>query len=736
MPPATPSCSFMLRFDDLQAKVATYMPPEADLEAISRAYVYSATLHRNRFTRKGEPAMQHALEVSSILAEMRLDVRCIVAGLLHDALEDELAEPGALRAAVGEEPARLVEELSRLSRAAFHGTEAARAEHMRQMILASTRDLRVILILLADRLQLLRNPAQLAEEAQQAVGRETLAIYAPIAHRLGVHTFKAELEDLAWRILEPSTCAELTERVRARLAERSDRIEQINAELRELLAANGMRGEVLGRTKHLYSIHQKMLRDRIDLDRVYDLLASRIILDSTEECYRVLGLVHAAYTPMPGRFKDYIALPKENGYQSLHTIVFGSDGDIFEIQIRTREMHRQAEMGIAAHFIYKDGSPPDESELASVSWFRRLLEHLEQGRDPHESMEQLRRDLAPDQVFVFTPRGEVIKLPPKATAIDFAYAIHSEVGHHCVGARMDGRMVSIRTPLRNGSVVEIVTAKNQEPKEDWLKSAVSSKASGYIRRYLSKKKKEEAVGIGLEHLQREARPYVRKVDELFRLEPFREWMQRHGLNTPDDVYAAEGFGRITIRDVLERLLPRAEPAGKGAPAPLPARTAKGGKAAKGAHGKPRPGQVVTIAGLDNMMIRFAKCCTPVYGDPVVGIITRGRGVSIHHRECRNLGRQFIHEERMVEVDWADDAARGRPVTLAISTRGSMKDLMESISFLEAEGTPITSGRIASRGGVYTQHLTLMVDDSKQLKRILQRLNAIAGIRAERVLASA
>jgi GTP diphosphokinase / guanosine-3',5'-bis(diphosphate) 3'-diphosphatase len=397
-------------------------------------------------------------------------------------------------------------------------------------------------------------------------------------------------------------------------------------------------------------------------------------------------------------------------------------------------MHRQAEMGIAAHFIYKDGAPPDESELASVSWFRRLLEHLEQGRDPHESMELLERDLAPEQLFMFTPRGEVIKLPPQATPIDFAYAIHSQVGHHCVGARMDGRMISIRTPLRNGSVVEIVTAKTQEPKEDWLKAAVSSKALGHIRRYLSRKKKEEAIAAGLEHVQREARPYVRKVDDLFRQEPFRDWMQRHGLNTPEDVYAAEGFGRIAIHDVLERVLPRAESAPKAA-APKPAPKAPG-KAALRAEREAKARQVVTIAGLDNMLIRFAKCCTPVHGDPVVGIITRGRGVSIHHRECRNLARQFFHEERMVEVEWAGDAARGRPVTLAISTRGSMKELLDSISFLEAEGTPITSGRMASHRGVYTQHLTLMVEDSKQLKRILQRLNAIAGIRAERVLESA
>jgi GTP pyrophosphokinase len=714
----------MIRIDDLIGKVAAYMPDNTDLEQISKAYIYSATLHRHHFTRNGTLAVQHALEVSNILADLRLDLRCIVAGLLHDVIQEELAEPGALRTAVGEEPARLVEELSRLSRASFHGSEAARAEHMRQMILASTRDPRVILILLADRLEYLRNIEQVPPEARPTLARETLAIYAPIAHRLGIHFFKAEMEDLAFRELEGSVWEMLQEEVGARVAERSARIEQINAELSELLRSHGVEGEVLGRTKHLYSIHRKMQKTRVGLDRIYDLLATRIIVASSDDCYKVLGLVHAAYTPLPGRFKDYIALPKENGYQSLHTLVFGTAGEIFEIQIRTRAMHRQAEMGIAAHFIYKGSSPADSGELASVTWFRHLLDNLGEGQDPHEAMELLTRDLEPDQLFVFTPIGEVIKLPPNATPIDFAYAIHSQVGNHCVGAKMDGRMISIRTPLQNGSVVEILTNKGQAPKESWLKAAVSSKALSHIRVYLRRKEKSEAIEVGREQVQREARRVVRKVEELFRLDPFREWMQRHGLNGPDDLYAAEGFGRISVRDALDRLFPReeGEPAPAHAPArPSPARRSKA---------------VVSIAGMDNMMTRFAKCCTPVYGDPILGIITRGHGVSIHHRDCRNLARQFIHEERRVEVDWVEETGGERPVTLAISARHSVKELLESVRFLEEEGTPITSGRIASRGGVYTQHLTLRVNDSKQLKRILQRLNAIEGIRAERVLESA
>jgi len=715
----------MIRINELIDKVATYVPGGADLEQIDRAYVYSAQLHRHSFSDNGGTRLQHALEVSNILADLRLDLRCIVAGLLHDVLAEDLAQPEELREAVGEEPARLIEELSRLSRATFQGTETARADHMRQMILASTRDLRVILILLADRLHLLREIEQLPRPERMALARETLAIYSPIAHRLGIHFFKAELEDRAFQVVDARAYGELQTAVEAKAAERGVRIAQINEELRALLAGQGIEGEVLARTKHLYSIRSKMRRTKVELDQIYDLLAGRILVNTTEECYRVLGLVHAAYTPMPGRFKDYIALPKANGYQSLHTLVFGKGGDMFEVQIRTHEMHHQAELGIAAHFIYKDGHTADESELASVSWFRRLLENLEEGQDSGESLEMLERDLTPDHLFVFTPKGEVIKLPTLATPIDFAYAVHSDVGHRCTGAKMDGRMISIRTPLTNGAVVEIITNSRQEPKEDWLKSAVSSKARGHIRGYLRRKEKAEAIEVGREHVTREARRWGYKVEDLVKQEPMHEWMQRHGLNGVNDVFAAEGFGRVNIRDLLTRLFPTGD-AGEETPAapppPKPKRKAR---------------SVVTIGGLDNMMTRFAKCCTPLHGDPVVGIITRGRGISVHHRECHNLTRQVIHEDRMVEVDWVEDDLLERPVTLAISAVGSVQDLLETIRILEEEEKmPITSGHIASHRGVYTQQLTLMVSDSRRVQRILQRLNAMEGIRAERVLESA
>ncbi len=721
----------MIRIDDLIAKVAGYAPDGADLGIISKAYVYSARLHKDKFSPSGKLVLQHALEMSNILADFRLDIPCIVAGLLHDVLAEELADPASIREMVGGDVAGLVEELSGLSRASFRGSVATRAEHMRQMILASTRDLRVILILLADRLQVLRTAAALEAQERAGVARETLAIYGPIAQRLGVHFFKAELEDRAFHILEPKAYKALDRSVEKRVSASMARIVQINDELRSLLDLHGMRGEVLGRTKNLYSIHHKMRRDKVGLDRIYDLLATRILLEKQEDCYRALGLIHATYSPLPGKFKDYIALPKPNGYQSLHTCVFGPAGDIIEIQIRTEEMNRQAEMGVAAHFIYKDGALADERELADVSWFRRLLGNLRDGQDPQESIELLTQELESDQIFVFTPAGEVIKLPKGATPIDFAYAIHSEVGHHCSGAKMNKRMISIRTALENGTVVEIITSSRQSPNKDWLNHAVSTKALGRIRNHLRNEERKEAVRLGKTKLLREIRRLVKKPEELLKLDGFVEWMHRHGLNSLEDLYGAVGAERVNLREALEKAFPaQAETVQAPSPRPAAPRPRK-------ARRKHSATQLVSIAGLDNLVVRFAKCCAPVYGDPVKGIITRGRGISIHRPDCHNFTEQVYRERRVVDVEWVKQSADMSPVTLAVRATTSMKDLIRLVDELEeTEGAPVTPGRINAKQGVYTQVLTLMVGSTKQLEGILSRLNAREGISAERILESA
>jgi GTP pyrophosphokinase len=644
-------------------------------------------------------------------------------------LDDELTEPDALRQAVGEEVAKLVTELSRLSRATFQGSEVSRAEHMRQMILASTRDLRVILILLADRLHFLRSAMELDAGTRQSLARESLAIHAPIAHRLGIHYLKAEIEDRAFEIMDPAAFRELKADVEQRISARRERIEQINHELADLLAHNGVAGEVLGRTKHLYSLYNKLKRDKLSLDQVFDLLATRIIVDGTDDCYKMLGLIHATYTPMPGRFKDYIALPKENGYQSLHTHVFNAHGDVIEIQIRTREMNRQAEMGVAAHFVYKESGEMDARELASINWFRQLLNNWEEGQRPEESMELLTRELTPDAVFVFTPQGEVIKLPLGATPIDFAYAVHTDVGNACAGARVDGRMVPIRTPLQNGNRVEIVTNNKQRPHKDWLKFAVSSKALARIRSYLRHQEREEAVETGAEILLREARRVGKRADELPQWPPFAEWMRRNRMHGMEEVQAAEGFGRISIREVLDKLL-RDERAAETPEAPR--------EPEHKATRAPRGGATrqVRVAGLDGLMARFAKCCSPVHGDPLLGIITRGRGVSVHQRDCPSLSQEALAPERFVDVEWAEDYRKQRPVTLMIEAP-DMQSLVRLIGMLEGEEkAKITAGRVIARNRRYTQHLTLLVNDAKQLKHLLQRLNREPGVQAERTLDTA
>jgi GTP diphosphokinase / guanosine-3',5'-bis(diphosphate) 3'-diphosphatase len=715
----------MIRFDDLIAKTSTYMPDPASVALIQKAYVYSATVHRNRFTATGTPMLQHSLEVANLLADLKLDVRCIVAGLLHDVVEDALADPAALRQIVGDDVAQLVEEVARLAKASYRSSEAMRAQHMREMILASTRDLRVILLVLADRLQTLRAAGALDVPTREALARETLAIYAPIAHRLGVHAFKADLEDLSFQLLEPVAYAELKQAVNSRLSERLATVDAIRGELLELLAKQGLTAQITGRLKHLYSIHTKMQQKGVSLDGVQDLLATRILVPTTDDCYRALGAIHAQYTPLPGRFKDYIALPKANGYQSLHTSVFFGSGDVIEIQIRTVEMHREAELGIAAHFVYKDGASEGEKTLASVGWFRKLLDNLEEGKDPQESMELLERDLTPDEIFVFTPTGEVIKLPTGATPIDFAYAVHSKVGEHCTGARMNGRMVSIRTPLRNGAVVEILTSQKQAPKEDWLKVAVSSRALSKIRAYIRQEERQRALEKGKELVARECKRVGKKLEDLMRLDEVQEWMRKNGMHGVEDLLAAEGLGQHSLRTVLDRLaLPGIEPP------PVPVR-----KVPSRASGQGASGQVI-VAGMENMMTRFAKCCAPVLGDALAGIVTRGRGVSVHRSNCATLARYASEPGRRVQVEWAD-SGQEKLVTLAIRTTSSMTRLIELVSVIEEQaGLAIVSGRIASKQGVYTQHLTVRVSDARVLNRILQRLNAMAGVRAERVLESA
>ncbi|MDH4121764.1 MAG: RelA/SpoT family protein [Deltaproteobacteria bacterium] len=702
-------------------KATSYLPPETDLRRIRQAFEYSARLHGDRLHPSGVPRLQYALNVAVQLARMRMDVTSILAGLLHDVFQEELARPAELTEAMGPEVTGLLEELSRISRATYHSSEESRAVHMRQMILATTRDLRVILVLLAERLVLARALSGLPPQDRRSVARELRKIYAPLAHRLGIHSVKAELEDLAFQELEPEDYARLKALVDARLTNQERSMERINRELAGLLEREGLPGEVLGRTKHYYSIKTKMEKTGAGLDQIYDLIATRMILDTKDQCYKALGLIHQHYTPLPGRFKDYVALPKENGYQSLHTTVIGRGGEFFEVQIRTRDMHRQADWGVAAHFLYKAGQEPDEEERANLAWFRQLLANLESGQNHAESMEMVSRDLAAEQIYVFTPTGEVIKLPARATPIDFAYSIHTEVGNRCVGARMDGRMIPIRTPLRNGSVVEIITSAKQEPHKDWLKFAHTSKALAKIRSHLREQEESAARRTGRERLTRELRKAGVRVEEMLEREEFKTWMSRNGLQSPDELFQMAGFGKMDARTLLEKtgLV-------KGAPrAPRP--QASAAAASKGSNGSHGPG--VLVAGMGNIVTRLARCCQPVFGDPITGLITRTRGVSVHNQGCPNLLRESPHPDRLIPVQWAGDTPGAKPVRLELKTDSSQKALAQAAGWLEEAGYEVQPGVILPVAGGYAQNVTVMVDPSRDVETILHRLNAMAGVRA-------
>jgi len=717
----------MNRLQDLMQKARAYLPADSPLERIEQAYQFSAQLLQAQSKIPAAPALAHGLEISHIMCDLQLDLSCMVAGLLHGALEGFPPNP-ALRETMGPEVTALVEELAKLSRAAFHSSEDSRASHMREMILSTTRDIRVILILLAARLHLMRVLAQRPPSERHAIARETLLIYAPIAHRLGIHSIKAELEDLAFLELEPQAHHTLKAQLEQKLSQYRQGIDHINAQLQRLLAENGMQGEVLGRTKHLYSIHQKLTRNQCELDQLYDLLACRIILESKEDCYRALGLIHAAFTPMPGRFKDYIALPKPNGYQSLHSTVVAQEGLILEIQLRTRAMHQQADLGIAAHFSYKDGRPVDSREIQNLAWFRSLLENLAPGKSPKEMLELVDRDLSPEEMFLFTPTGEVIKLPAMATPIDFAYAVHTQVGNHCMGARQNGRMIPIRAPLTDGAVVEILTSPRQQPHKDWLKFARTSKALSRIRVYLSQQEKQEAVRLGRDMLAREAKHKGLKVEEIMENAAFKDWMQHHNYPQPEEFFAAVGFGRVVPAEVLDKLFP-----GTGRPLRVVEKGGQRLKPPKAASGlKPQ----VRVAGMSNMVLRFAQCCRPVYGDPIRGIITRGRGMSIHHADCPNLARENHNPDRLLDADWVGGALSEVPLHLEIRVEQGTKGLVQVAALLDELGAPIHNTTLSQMDGIQLQRITVMVAESSMVERILQRLNALEGIRARRTLASA
>jgi GTP diphosphokinase / guanosine-3',5'-bis(diphosphate) 3'-diphosphatase len=712
----------MIRFEDILDRVEAYNP-QSNQDLLRRAYVFSALEHKGQVRRSGEPYLVHPLNVAAILAEMKADDVSIVVGLLHDVLEDTLTSKELIAQQFGGEVADLVDGLTKISRFSYVSREQEQAETFRKMILAMVSDLRVVLVKLADRLHNMRTLQYLPEEKRREIARETLDIYAPIANRLGMGLVKGELEDLAFMHIEPDAYARIAREVDRQMKVSQSMIEKVRSRLQTRLAETGIAAEVTGRLKRYYSIADKMRRREVDAAELYDILAFRIVTPETRDCYAALGLVHQLWRPVPGRIKDYIAMPKPNFYQSLHTTVMGEAAHPFEVQIRTREMDLIAERGIAAHWKYKEGKLGPHADDERFRWLRQLVDWQSEVSDPRQFLSALKVDLYPDEIYTFTPKGEVFAFPRGATPVDFAYRVHTDVGHRCVGARVNGKLVPLRTPLASGDIVEILTAPGQSPSRDWLSSVVTSRARHKIRHFIQAQEKERAVELGRRILERELKKYRRTIKRLESEGKLQGELSNWGFSKPVDLYAALGYGKLAARNVIERLVPaeqidRAET--------RPAETAVSRVVRKIL---PFGAPDITVVGHNDLLASLAKCCNPVPGERIVGYITRGRGVSVHSESCPNVRNLLYDPERQIEVAWAGEKGVSYGIELDVVTEdrpGLLADLTQAIA---GEGSNIR--RIEARSSEDRKgyvSVSLETSDLKHLEKIFSRLKAISGVR--------
>jgi guanosine-3',5'-bis(diphosphate) 3'-pyrophosphohydrolase len=688
--------------------------PEADVAVLERAYVYSAKVHQGQTRLSGEPYLTHPLEVASILAGMRLDPVTVAAGLLHDTVEDTYATEGEIRKQFGEQVVDLVSGLTKLAKIEFQSQEEHQAENFRKMLVAMSKDIRILMIKLADRLHNMRTLEYMTEDARRRISTETLDIYAPLAHRLGVHWMKQELEERAFQELHPEVYKELSEGIQGSKLKRDEYIEVVRTRLSSELREAGLQAEVTGRTKEMLSLYKKMQSQDLELDQIYDLTGFRVIVEGTRAtCYGALGIVHGLWRPVPGRIKDYVAMPKRNGYRSLHTTVIGPFGERMEIQIRTQEMHRVAELGIAAHWSYKEGSAPSEDDQARFAWLRQLLEAQQQLQDPNEFLETVRVDLFGDEVYVFTPQGDVIALPAGATPLDLAYAVHSEVGYHCAGGKVNGKLVPLRTRLQNGDTVEIMTSPHQKPRQEWLDYVASARARSRIRHALKTEQVEHSRKLGREILERDLRRRGESYDKLKkagRLSGAARELSYKGL---DEMLQAIAYGRLSTKQVISRWGGDAEEA-------EPSLLRRVFRSRRGDAG-------VKVGGLDHVMVRFAQCCSPLPGDPVEGFITRGRGVTVHTRDCPRIFH--LDPERRVPVSWDDAQGVGfRPVQVRVVSENRPGLLAAVSNRISAEGINIEGGKITTSGdNRAVQTFDLSIADRRHLDTILKQLSKIKGV---------
>jgi GTP diphosphokinase / guanosine-3',5'-bis(diphosphate) 3'-diphosphatase len=728
----------MIRFEDVERKVERYHP-DSDLDLLRRAYIYSAKEHKDQVRASGEPYLIHPLSVADILADLKLDVETVSTGLLHDVVEDTLVTLDDIRVTFGEKIAHLVDGVTKISNLGKKmSREEVEAESLRKMVLAMVDDIRIVLVKLADRLHNMRTLQYLRPEKRRRIAQETLEVYAPIAHRLGMSKIRAELEDLAFQYLDPESYNRLKEEVEKRRAATEAFLEEVRTQIADRLTEEGVPFvRIEGRIKRLYSIHLKLKRQKIPVDKVYDLAAVRIITRDLKDCYYALGVMHKFWRPFQDRIKDFIANPRENGYQSLHTSVIGDEGHHFEVQIRTEEMHRIAEEGIAAHWKYKEGVGGDTHEDEMMKWLRRLVEGQQDTTDARDFIDSFKLDLYPKEVYAFSPKGRVIQLQRNATPVDFAYAIHSEVGDQCTGAKVNGRIVPLKYQIQNGDVIEVITTPGHKPSRDWLNFVVTSRARNKIKHWIAEKQRAESIEVGRKIFEKEAARLQLKTRRILEDPQLARFLSDNGYPKIEDMFAAIGYGKLTARSVLARFVPEDELAqiDQGGTSRLQQVTKVVKRALR--LGDDR----IAIKGVDDVLVYRAPCCNPIRGEEIIGYITRGKGVAVHAKRCKNVSNLLVNRERVIEVTWLGESGGGSEpyaVKLSVITedrQGQLAALTNAIANIKTNIRDARTDDNSYSDGVRRIDLTVDITDLKHLERVASAIKGVEGvIEVERLIA--
>ncbi|MBI5189659.1 MAG: bifunctional (p)ppGpp synthetase/guanosine-3',5'-bis(diphosphate) 3'-pyrophosphohydrolase [Nitrospirae bacterium] len=709
----------MLRFEDIIEKIQSYQP-DCDTDLLRRAYIFSARAHQGVSRMSGEPYMVHPIEVAGILSDLKLDYVTVTAGLLHDTVEDSDATVEEIAEYFGDEVALIVDGLTKLAKIEFKTREEQQAENFRKMILAMSKDIRVIMIKLADRLHNMRTLQYLKPERQKAIAQETLDIYAPLANRLGLGRIKWDLEDLCLQYIDPEVYQDIVSKISKKREDREDYIQELIAIVNAHMDRHGLPGRVLGRPKHFYSIYQKMLKQGITVDEMYDLIALRIITDTTANCYAMLGMIHSLWLPVPGRFKDFIGVPKSNRYQSLHTTVIGPKGERVEFQIRTEEMHRVAESGIAAHWQYKEKGKVAQQDEKAFSWLRQLVEYQKEVTDSREFLDTLKIDLFTEVVYVFTPRGDVKELTMGSTPVDFAYSIHTDVGNQCVGAKVNGKMVPLKYQFKNGDEVEIITQAGHVPSRDWLKFVKTSKARTRIKHWLKQEEIKQSLELGREIFEKELKKHNINPLKLYKSPDMGKVLDAAGQPDADSLLREIGFGKISARQAITPLLPEEAPLAEMRDESLLKKVARK-LAIKREKG-------VRIKGIDDIMIHFSKCCNPVPGDKIVGFVTRGKGVSIHASDCPNLYELEEDRERIIEVEWDVESVATYSAKITVFTVDKPGLLANVSTAIAAADSNISHADVTtSEDKRAVLNFVIEIKDTKHLERVMKKVGQVDGV---------